>query len=179
MLVLVTSHLQSCSFGNASERNEIAFKNSAQSVQDSLEVMNAFMDRLPKDEVINYFFDDENYLYLNSQKLTILNGIDYSHLLEMTDKLNSFSKQDIKHFVTIALFLKDNYMEGCYKHKVHGVYFYGYRQTEDNDYEDSRSIILIEKNALSVPASLSLSDQQLLDREDRLMLLAPKDVKIH
>jgi len=74
ILLMVGITLCSCGQNQSSVRNKIFVKNNVYELADSLAVIGSLLQRLPKDEMINYFLDLDGNLYVNNRKLGPLKG---------------------------------------------------------------------------------------------------------
>ena len=127
----------SCNF--YSKRDRIVFNDPIESVQDSIIVMNQLMDKIPANYVKNYYFDDEGYLYINSKKLLLKKSNIYdTKCIDTCKVFENFKPQEIKRFISIAIFLEGNFFDG------HRDKAYDYRRLIDGEYDDSRSIVYLE-----------------------------------
>lgn len=128
---------------SSSERDHISFKTPVKSIEDSIIQMNNLMKKLPVEaEMINYFFDYENSLYVNNLKLGKLESFNPDTFAVF----KSMTAKEKKNFLTIALFLRENEISGNHFDDLFNTWRYSYKPTEDNSFRDSRSIFLKEPN---------------------------------
>jgi hypothetical protein len=125
------------------ERDTMSFKTPSKTVEDSIRRMNNLMKQLPKNaEMINYFFDDDNKLYVNNLKLGSLKSIIPDSVI-IFKKMNDIEK---KSFLNIALSLKENEISGNYFDALFNTWRYSYKRTEDNSFRMYRDIFLKDEN---------------------------------
>lgn len=168
--------LESCS-SQSEDRNKINFKDSIVVVHDSLKLMSSYLDKIKEADVKNFFFDHEDYLYINNQKVARMSVGDMINFLNVVQSITGLSDKDSYKFISLALFLKDNYISGCFRHHVFGIYLYGYKETLENNYEEQRYIMLLDENTKKIKGSY-IESYQLIDRRGGMLLIAPSDVKI-
>ncbi len=132
-----------CSQTVTSKRDSISFKTPIKAVEDSIRRMNNLMKQLPQDaEMINYFFDHENNLYVNNLKLGQLKSI----TLDSVTAFKNMNAIEKKSFLTIALFLKENEISGNHFDALFNTWRYSYKPTEDNSFRMYRDIFLKDAN---------------------------------
>jgi hypothetical protein len=175
-LIFYFLFLGSCS-SQSEVRNTISFKDSVTTVQDSIKLMTSYLDRIKDADVKNLFFDHDDYLYINNVKIARMSIGDRIDFLDSVQHVTGLSKSDSYKLVSLALFLKDNNISACFKHHFFGEYFYEYRPTLENDYEDIRYILIYDESLKDLKGSDVIS-YQLLDRKQDLLLIAPADIKI-
>lgn len=169
--ILAIPLLKACS-GDSTERNKIVFRDSTSAVQDSLEAMNGYMNRLIKREVNNFFFDNKDFIYINNRRIGRMPISDKIKFLSVVQEETGFSEIESLRFVSLAVFLKDNFLNGCYRHNYFEVYFYNYRQTPGNEYDEQRNIVIFDDSLRKAKGSY-IESYKLLDRKNELLLIAP------
>ena len=157
-----------CSQAVPSDRDSISFKTSINAVEDSIKRMNNLMKQLPQNgEMINYFFDHENNLYVNNLNLGQLKSI----ALDSVHSFRNMNASEKKSFLKIALFLKGNEISGNHFDCLFNTWRYSYKPTEDNSFTMYRDIFLKDANT-------SLDDikqaHTILDKKDDLILIKGK-----
>lgn len=107
--------LGSCS-GQSEVRNTISFRDSVILVQDSLKAMTLYLDRIKDADVKNFFFDNENWFYINNSRVARMATGDNIDFLPAVQEITGLSQTDSYQFISLALFLKNNHISGCFKH---------------------------------------------------------------
>jgi len=150
---------------NKNERNTISFSASLSTIADSIKVMNTFLSSYNE---VNYYIDDANTLLIGTKKIGKIDSIFLSKL-----KLNrqNYTNTDIQFFA-IILFLKNNDINSCFKHRTLGVIVYDYKPTKDDRFEDVRYIVLDDEQFDTNSIGFK-KFYYVLDRKDDLVLIAP------
>lgn len=152
----------------SSERNHISFKAPVKSIEDSIRQMNNLMKKLPRDaEMINYFFDNKNSLYVNNIEL----GKAESFNPDTVAVFKSMTGTEKESFLTIALFLKENEISGNHFDALFNSWRYSYKLTADNSFRLYRDIFLKEPNT---PMNDIQQAHIILDEKENLILLKAK-----
>lgn len=163
LLFVLCICISGCS--NTNERNTISFKVSLSTIADSIKVMNSLLSAYNE---VNYYIDDANMLLIGTKEIGKVDSVFLSTL-----KLNplNYSNTDIRIF-SIILFLKNNEINSCFRHRDLGVIVYDYKPTKDDRFEDVRYIV-IDDGQLDTNSSRFKNSQYVLDRKDNLLLIAP------
>jgi hypothetical protein len=152
-----------------SERNIIKFKVSSTTVEDSLKRMNILMDKLTpiEGEMINYFFDNDGSFYINSQKLGRINELD----VDTIRTLRNLSLSEKREFLSLVIFLKDNYISSTHKDKPCKCYLYEYRAVDDKSFFMNRTLYLNQKGK---SYETLLGESKVLDSKGKIILIGAK-----
>lgn len=163
--------------GIVQERDKIVFQNPTAEVEDSIVVMNSFMDSLIVRRVYNVFFDSEDILTVNNKKMGRMADGDSINFFDIVRKETGFSETQATRFLSLALFLKDNFMPAWFKHGHYGIYFYVYKHTSRNEYNDLRNIIVSNEEFSGIKGSLESESFKILDQVGNLILITPATQK--
>lgn len=166
-----------CCTSSSNDRNRIVFKDSIDEVQDSLRLINTLLNKANEAEVKNVFFDGNNFIYVNNVKVAPMSVGDKIDFLGKVAQITGLSLSESFKLVSLARFLRDNYVSGCFKHRLFGIYFFNYRRTFENVFEDQRYILVFDQNTRRTKGSF-IESYQLIDRKGDLVLLAPAGVKL-
>ncbi|HMG90004.1 MAG TPA: hypothetical protein VK589_08085 [Chryseolinea sp.] len=134
------------------------------------------MDKLVDSEEKNYFFDKHGFLFINNRKVGRLlknESIDLGLMAVQTD----LSQRECRKFLTLSMFLKRNFMNGCIRHQRYGVYFYIYQPAGTNENKDFRYIALYDERLINMTGTDEAESFTVLDRQQNLLLLLPNDEK--
>jgi hypothetical protein len=147
------------------ERDTISFKVPISTIADSIIVMNSLLNSYNE---VNYYIDDDNMLLIGTKEVGRVDSVFLSKL-----KLNplNYTNTDIRFF-SIILYLKNNEINSCFRHRDLGVIVYDYKPTKDDKFEDVRYIIL-DDGQLDTNSSKFKNSQYVLDRKNNLILIAP------
>ena len=156
-------------------RNKIVFNDKFEVVQDSLIRMQALLKKLPKTFRINYFVDQQGYLYVNNTKLGLLKGAINSPLIRKDMSFEKFTDKEFKSFFWLMSFLVKNHISSSSFEPSIQSFVFDYRETVEGRYTDIRDIVVnTDKNFDN-----TIKDSyQIIDQVGRLKLLARHDVKI-
>ncbi len=165
----------SCSQIRDPLRNKIVFRDEINQVSDSILNIQLLLDKLPKDPVINCFIDREGYLYVNNKKVGFLKEALNDPSVRSDSVFKNFSNDDFTRFISITVFLLQNHIDASRKDIVSGMFVHGYRRTEENVYNDVREIMV----NIDTTSSGFMNQNQILDRTENLVLVAPLDADIH
>jgi hypothetical protein len=135
------------------------------------------MDKIVDSEEKNYFFDKHGFLFINNKKVGRPlkdNSINSIGLMAVQTDL---SQQECRKFLTLSMFLKRNFMNGCIRHERYGVYFYIYQPAATNDNNDFRYIVLYDARLINMTGTDEAESFTVLDRQQNLLLLLPAGEK--
>jgi hypothetical protein len=170
--MLMLCFFQACS--KIPERNKIVFRDSVSVVQDSVRTMSYLMTKMREKEVKNYFFTNDDSLVINNRRIGRMSNGDSINFIKIVKEETGISENESLRLISLALYLKDNFINGCFKHRVFGVYFYVYRQTLANENSDQRYILLNDEKQKAIKGS-GVESYKLLDQKYDLLLVAPAD----
>ena len=159
----------------SAQGNRIVFREPLSAVHDSIAVMNGLMDKLVDSEEKNYFFDKHGFLFINNSKVRLLKGesVNLGLMAVQTD----LSQRECRKFLSLSMFLKRNFMNGCIRHERYGVYFYIYQPAGTNENTDFRYIALYDERLIKMTGTDEAESFTVLDRQQNLLLLLPTGEK--
>ncbi|RKR82455.1 hypothetical protein BDD43_2635 [Mucilaginibacter gracilis] len=156
---------------NPVERNTIVFRNNTNHVQDSLIRMNELMRKLPGSNGCNISYEfNEDTIKINGcpgrtqDEIKADSSIAYS----------KFNRNEKSEFISLAHYLKRNYITAGYSYYNTKLWMYTYRELSDIDFHDSRDIAIIENADVAIVTQQS----KILDRKGKIYLLSDKGAKI-
>lgn len=162
LIIFSLAVLIACNTGN----NEIIFSVNTEEIIDSLESISLNFKK--EIDFKNYFYDLDNYFYINSKKqFKVKNDSIYD-----LENFNRLSENEKEIFVK-SIFLKKYGIYGAYKHIMHGRYVFGYKDSINLDFDLRRDLILVDSNnhdALNEIKKISI----ILDRYENLILVKPR-----
>jgi hypothetical protein len=163
LLFVLSIYFTGCS--DINEKDTISFKVSLSTIADSIKMMNSLLSSYKE---VNYYIDDANILIIGTKEV---GRVDSEFLSKL--KLNplNYTDTDIRFF-SIILFLKENEINSCFRHRDLGVIVYNYKPTKDDEFEDVRYIVL-DDGQLDTNSIRFRNSQHVLDRKDKLLLIAP------
>lgn len=163
LLLALCIYLTGCN--DANEKNTISFKVSNSLIADSIKVMNSLLSSYNE---VNYYIDDANILIIGTKEV---GRVDSEFVSKLRLNPLNYTNTDIRFF-SIILFLKENEINSCFRHRDLGVIVYDYKPTKDDEFEDVRYIIL-DDGQLDTNSYGFKNSQHVLDRKDNLILIAP------
>ncbi|PZP51425.1 MAG: hypothetical protein DI598_03235 [Pseudopedobacter saltans] len=143
----------------------LVFKNTSNQVYDSLNSAMKLLSYIPdrKDGFLkNYILDDSNNLYINDD------------LVDSNQLINILPLQIGLQFRKNILFLKKNGINGAYFQLRENDWFFLYRYSIEETFNDSRDIIVANKFDLMQIRS----NYQIVDSIHGIYLMAPKEAII-
>ncbi|MFZ7131342.1 MAG: hypothetical protein ACOWWR_03185 [Eubacteriales bacterium] len=164
LFIIITS----CNSSN--KRNVISFKVPAEQIADTIKVMNSIIGDLAE---VNYYIDGNNILLFGTEEV---GKLDSTFIIKAKKDTSKYSQTDIRLF-NIILFLKQNEINSCFRHRDFGAIVYDYRPTKDDRFDDVRYIIL--QGDVDINSARFLNSQVVLDKKSNLFLIAPKGAKIN
>jgi hypothetical protein len=143
-----------------------------QQVESSITKMQGLFSTIPESRTgfnKGYFFQKENISF---------NGIDCGNInsvkIDTVKAIVNFKKEEKKEFIKLCKYLKSQQITSCYFDGSLGFWMFEYRETDDGDFNDARNIILYQaKDSLAIKKHFKI-----LDRKNRLLLVAYEDAKI-
>jgi hypothetical protein len=168
LLAIIITACYSCKKSN-SDRNRLIFKNDINSVQDSLIRFKNLLSKLPKRN------DNRNVTYsIEDGKLKINDTLIVNYFSKLQHKSKILNLEEIHTFIRISNFLKDNYLTSAYFDEVGKRWRFIYRDFPERTYNDTRDICLLDTSE----SKSILETDKILEKKNRLYLLAPKDAVI-
>jgi hypothetical protein len=146
---------------NVSDRDKIVFKVPLSEIEDSIRVMNSLLNSYNE---VNYYIDDENNLFVGTNGI---GKIDSIILHQIKSNPLNFTNTDIRIF-SIILFLKNNRINSCFRHRDIKAIVYDYNPTKKDRFEDVRYIVLNENQLY-----INSNEFHILDKKDNLLLITP------
>lgn len=135
--------------------------------------MLALMKKLPKDNIkglnTNYYFQDDVF-YINGDR----EGKMGSFKIDTVKAILPFSIAEKKEFLSLAKYLQQNFLTSGYFDRSINLWVFEYRETSDVDFNDSRTITILDNNEDAVLEPLF----HILDRKNKICLVVPKEAKI-
>lgn len=158
-----------CTVGcnNINNRDKISFKVPSSEIKDSLKVINSLLSSYSE---INYYIDDANILTIGTNKI---GKIDSLFLSQLKSSPSNFKNTDSR-ILSIILFLKNNGINSCFRHRDLGIIVYDYKPTKEDRFEDVRYIVLNDSQ-LDINSIRLKNSQFILDKKDSLLLIKPID----
>lgn len=151
-------------------RNIIVFKDNIDTVQNALLHLQILLDSLPHvpedASFLPHYVLQEDYLYINNFK---------KHKISDTLKIPRLSKEASKTFMQLLLFLDENFISSANKPTNSKIWFFSYRQLYNEEYDYIREIVVCSEKNDTLNLSL---DNQILDRQKDILLMAPKNAII-
>jgi hypothetical protein len=127
---------------------------------------------MPKSHTIfntNYYFHGNN-LYINSSRVGNVDSI----ILDTVKAFSRFSNSEKIKFMALTKYLVQNQITSGYLEQSLNIWLFEYRELPNGDFHDTRQIA-----AIRFQDSIILKSQsKILDRKNKLFLIAPKDAKI-
>ena len=155
-------------------RNKITFKDSVGNVQDSIAALYPLMKKLASASSRMNFFTDDDYFYINSQKVAKQSLLSEPKKLAKTPFFATLSLSEVKKFASLQAYVRSNNIRSF---GIASGDRYLFHYLDANHYDDSRHIMLVTG---SEDTTNSIFERyQILDRKEDLILIAPVDAKIH
>jgi len=145
---------------HSEERNTLSFQSPATEVIDSLHIMRNFVWNLSEylDRESGYYIDKGrfyNNLFIEGRKVVnvedlrkaLMNSGNSQDTVIVCDEkgiTNLLSDKALARFITLSIYLDDNYISSSYIDKYFDAVVFGYRDTLISDDQDVRRIILID-----------------------------------
>lgn len=164
LLVCTLTLIFACNSG----RDNINFKVDVNIIIDSLEYISETFDSC--DGFEGYFYNGENYFYLNNKKLF---KVDSNSLIN-----NSIFKEKVfaelnpveKEIFNKSIFLNNNMISSAWIDTSYNLYMFEYKPSIDNSFDNFRVLLLL-KNGNDKELSEIEKRFIILDRKDNLLLL--------
>jgi hypothetical protein len=151
-------------------RNIIVFKDNIDTVQKALLHLQILLDSLPQvpedASFLPHYVLQDDYLYLNNFK---------KYKISDTLKIPRLSKEASKTFMQLILFLDENFISSANKPISSKTWFFSYRQLYNEEYDYIREIVVCSEKNITLNLSF---DNQILDRQKDILLMAPKNAII-
>jgi hypothetical protein len=156
-------------------RNKLEFNDHVNSVADSLATMEMLLKKIPKSDVLSTFTDKGGILFVNGKKLGPLSRAVNDSTIRQDSVFKDFTNEDYVQFITLSVYLLKNQIGYSMRDNVSGIFVHGYRETEENSYDDLREIVI----DVDTTSSLFGKRYQILDHSENMTLVAPIDAKIY
>ena len=163
--------LSSCTLTDKN-RNQIVFEDPIDTVQNALFHVEQMLDSLPfayheKDDLAYYGLDNDGYLTFNKF---------HKHKISENLRIPGLSDEFSSTFLNLILFLRKNYISGAYQSLSTKIWTFSYRDLLEGGYDEVREIIVFNKDSDTLNLAL---DNKIIEHKGNLLLIAPKDAKMH
>jgi hypothetical protein len=152
----------------SAQGNRIVFREPLPCVRDSIVVLNGLMDKVVDGDEKNYFFDKHDFLFINNKKIGRMQKGDHIDLGLMSVQTD-LSQQECKKFLTLSMFLKRNFMNGCIKHERYQVYFYIYQPAGTKANDNFQYIVSYDERLVNMTGTDEAESFAVLDRQQNLL----------
>jgi hypothetical protein len=156
------------------KRNSLVFKDSAIKVEEAIIQMNNLLNKIPA-EITNYFFDNNNYFFVNNVKLFKVIDNNFTGI-DTVSVLKNLTIEEKRKFVSIVIFLRENYITGTYKDNIFGHFMYDYRSVSGGEWNDMREIFYFDKQEL-IEIESEYEKMKILDHKENIYLVSFIDKK--
>jgi hypothetical protein len=116
-IVLILSSALCISCKSQGQSDKLTFKESFEKVSRSLIEMENLMRKFPKTYMVNYFVDNDGFLYLNNQRIAPLAGAKDNRKVRNDMVFEKFSEQEIDLFFMHFEVLRANEITSCHEEK--------------------------------------------------------------
>lgn len=161
---------------SSSKRDAITFKDSIGEVINNLKQFDSFLNMLPEPQV--GYGRDVSF----KNDILIINAIEIGKIdsLEKTTSpmISMFDLNQKKRFVFLIKKLKSYCITGAFKPFHSHIWFHTYRDLYDMDFDDTRSIVIVNTSKDTSNYNFT-RENQILDRKDQLVLIAPKTAAVY
>ncbi|MBX2897710.1 MAG: hypothetical protein KF763_19875 [Cyclobacteriaceae bacterium] len=154
--------------------NMILFIDNESDVIKSVHRMEFFMNKFPKTFMVNYFIDNDGYLYLNNQKVAPIKGAVTNPLVRKDMVFHDFSEDEIDEFFNIMAFLMQNGIESAYMERSTGKFFYPYKSKDVRSRKNGRDLMIVSQKNDTTSTSF-ISRFKIIDRKGDLILIGLKE----
>lgn len=158
-------------------RNKIVFNDSAEAVQDSLILMIKLLDKLPKEQMVNYFIDDDGYLFINNSKKILYTHAPTDLVLRKDFVFSKFSESEIVSFFHLIDYLNKNHISDVHFEGSIGQFLFTYRENKKEVTVDNLRDILIVSDEFLLDNKFQ-KYYQVLDKKNLIKLIALKEATI-
>jgi hypothetical protein len=169
LFVLVSSCLVACHKRN---RDRIVFEDNVGTVRSSLKRMVPLMQKLRKDERINYFFDPDGFLYINNIKRGSLSDSVEIERVKDDYVFDYMNAEERSLFLSIVAYLKVNHVDACGYDKLIGCFTFDYRKLPGQSLKQARNVLILEND---VDLSKVDTFYRILDQKGDIALIGFND----
>lgn len=166
-IILILNSALCISCKSQGQSDKLTFKESFEKVSRSLVEMENLMSKFPKTYMVNYFVDNDGYLYLNNQRIAPLAGAKSNRKVRNDMVFEKFSEQEIDLFFTHFEVLRANEITSCHEEKSLKRFVFSF-----HDDRTAKGIIL-SKEFDKADAFFS-KYYEVLDQKQGLMLIKPR-----
>jgi hypothetical protein len=138
-------------------------------------MLEELLARLPKQEVLSSFTDEEGYLFVNGKKIGILSDALNDSTVRRDSVFAGFTDSEFQGFISISIYLLKNHIGYSMRDNLSGLFLHGYRETEDNSYNSMREIIV----NVDTTSTIFVKRYQVVDRKNNVILVTPIDAEVH
>ncbi len=154
------------------KRDNLDLNSPVMNVVQNLGTMDSLMNKVPRTLMVNYFVDNEGYLFLSNQKVGKLLGAENNPKVRKDLFFLSFEKNEIDSFFRLMHFLRKNDIEGCRFDKSIGKFIYSYKNAGIYSTPALRFVIHVASSIDTVNNSFR-HQYKVLDKEGSIILVSP------
>jgi len=167
LLLIVT--MNSCRRRTDPVRDVIELPSGVTQVADSISYLETLATKLPPTQVLGSFLDNEGYLYVNTEKIGLLEKASRDSTIRNSPVFGGFSDDDYHRFILITKFLQKNHIDGWMRDNASGLFIYEYRSITLHEFNDLRYVML----NVDTTSKVFQSNYRILDRSGKLVLVIP------
>jgi|GEM_PF-3934838 hypothetical protein len=156
------------------DKEKIKFDVDIEEIVDSLKVIEKLFNTHQGFQ--NYFYDSENYFYINNRKLFKVYFKD-----PIQNKYIFKSKQYLEldeieqSILKMSIFLRKNKIDGAYLHRIHRNYMFSYMSKIDDSFDSRRDIVLVNQKNKDYMSNLKRTSI-VLDINRGMILVKPREI---
>ena len=123
------------------KRNKILFKSGVNEVADAILSMERLLNKFPKTNMVNYFVDNDGYLYLNNQKIASIQGAINNPRVRNDMVFRDFKDEEIDQFFKLMSYLWSNDIQLAFKEPTLDKFVFSFGESEPSNNKDVRLLM--------------------------------------
>jgi hypothetical protein len=145
--------------------DELVFKDNFDEVSISVIEMEELLRKFPDTNMINYFVDNEGFLYLNNARIASIKNAQDNPKVRRDMVFEKLSGDEIDRFFALLHHLRQNEITSCHKEKVFDNFLFGFKE-----HESLNDIMVVDQVADTTDAFF-VDNFKILDRRGSLILV--------
>lgn len=161
-------------FACNSEKDNIKFNVDIIEIVDSLEVIQKYFNK--HEGFKSYYYDDNNYFYINSKKLFKVDSWDSIVSLNMLNSLEYLELDETEQNIfRLSMYLRLHRIDGAYLDRILGCYMFNYMSEIDDSFDTVRDLILVKQKDKKFIGRINRTNI-IIDNKGDLILVKPRRI---
>ena len=156
------------------DKEKIKFDVDIEEIVDSLKVIEKLFNT--HEGFKSYYYDDNNYFYINSKKLFKVDSWDSIVSLNMLNSLEYLELDETEQNIfRLSMYLRLHRIDGAYLDRILGCYMFNYMSEIDDSFDTVRDLILVKQKDKKFIGRINRTNI-IIDNKGDLILVKPRRI---